>query len=90
MEEFHAPIFATIFKGSHQNGQVRSVRFLKPDIAIADIDWEMTGAATPEGVARPPRKELLDWVLVKTDGHWLIAVMHNTGLSEQTIPAQGK
>jgi uncharacterized protein (TIGR02246 family) len=90
VEEFHAPMFATIFKASHQTGQLRSVRFLKPDIAIADIEWEMTGAATPEGAARPPRKGLLDWAMVKIDGRWLIAVMHNTELSEQAIPAQGK
>ena len=90
VEEFHASMFATIFKGSHQTGQLRSVRFLKPDIAIADIDWEMTGAATPEGAARPPRKGLLDWAMVKTDGRWQIAVMHNTELGQQTIPTQGK
>ena len=89
VEEFHAPMFATIFKGSHQTGQLRSIRFLKPDIAIVDMDWEMTGAATPEGAARPPRKGLLDWVMVKADGRWLIAAMHNTELSE-AIPARGK
>jgi uncharacterized protein (TIGR02246 family) len=85
VEEFHAPLFTgPVFKDSHQTGQLRGVRFLKPDVAVADIDWEMTGAKTPEGLARPPRKGLLDWAMVKTNGRWLIAVMHNTDLT----PAQ--
>jgi uncharacterized protein (TIGR02246 family) len=90
VEEFHAPLFSGIFKGSHQTGQLRSVRFLKPDVAILDVDWEMTGATTAEGVARPPRKGLLNSAMIKTNGRWLIAVMHNTELIVEAIPAPGK
>lgn len=36
VEGFHAPMFASaMFKDSHLNCQLRSVRFLKPDVAIA-------------------------------------------------------
>ena len=89
-KDLHAPMFASVFKASHQTGQLRSVRFLKPDIALADIDWEMTGAATRQGAARPPRQGLLDWAMVKRNGRWLIAVMLNTELSApaSTVHAQ--
>ncbi len=82
VEAFHAPIFATIFKDSNQTATIRSIRFLRPDLASVDADWQMTGAKTPDGVARPPRKGLLDFVMARqTDGSWLIEVMHNNELS---------
>jgi uncharacterized protein (TIGR02246 family) len=86
VEELHAPLFTSaVFENSRQICRLRSLRFLKPDIAIADVDWEMTGAATPEGAPRPPRKGLLDWAMVKTNGRWLIAVMHNTDFTAHTM-----
>jgi uncharacterized protein (TIGR02246 family) len=89
IEAFHAPVFAGIFKESHQTDRVRSVRFLKPDLAAVDIDWEMTGAKFPDGKPRPYRKGLLDWVMAKqVDGTWLIVVMHNTDLTDYPAPAK--
>jgi uncharacterized protein (TIGR02246 family) len=89
VEAFHAPVFAGIFKESHQTDKVRSVRFLKPDLAAVDIDWEMTGAKFPDGRPRPYRKGLLNWVMAKqTDGSWLILVMHNTDLTDYPAPAK--
>jgi uncharacterized protein (TIGR02246 family) len=86
VEELHAPLFTSaVFKDSHQTCRLRNVRFLKPDVAIADVDWEMTGAVTPEGAVRPLRKGLLDWAMVKTNGRWQIAVMHNTDFSAQAM-----
>jgi uncharacterized protein (TIGR02246 family) len=87
---FLAPLFIGAFKESHITGRLRSVRFLKPDIAIADIDWEITGATYPGGLARPPHKGLLDWALTKTGGQWLITVMHNSDFTGQAVPTQDK
>ena len=65
---------------------IRSIRFLRPDLASVDVDWQMTGAKTPDGAARPPRKGLLDWVMARqSDESWLIQVMHNTELTN--LPA---
>lgn len=83
MVEFLAPLFSGAYKESHLTGRLRSIRFLKPDIALADIDWEMTGATNPGGLARPPHKGLLDWALTKTGGQWLITVMHNADFTGQ-------
>jgi uncharacterized protein (TIGR02246 family) len=82
VEAFHAPIFAGIFKDSHQTAAIRSIRFLRHDLAAVDVDWQMTGAKTSNGLARPPRKGLSNWVMVRQrDGSWLIQVMHNTELT---------
>jgi uncharacterized protein (TIGR02246 family) len=87
VEAFLVPIFAGAFKESHLKGGLRSLRFLMPDVAMADIDWEMTGATTPKGLARPPHKGLLDWALTKTRGQWLITVMHNADFAGQAVQA---
>jgi uncharacterized protein (TIGR02246 family) len=82
VEAFHAPRFAGVFKDTHETAAIRSIRFLRTDLASVDIDWQMTGAKTPDGASRPPRKGLLDWVMARqSDGSWLIQVMHNTELT---------
>jgi uncharacterized protein (TIGR02246 family) len=89
IEAFHAPMFNSTFKDSHQTASIRSIRFLRPDLAAVDVDWEMTGARSPDGTPRPLRKGLLNWVMAKQrDGSWLIQVMHNTDLTN-FAPAAG-
>lgn len=81
IETFHAPAFAGIFSESHQTGKIRSIRFLRSDLASVDVDWEMTGAKAADGSVRPRRSGLLSWTMAKQpDGSWLIQVMHNTEL----------
>lgn len=89
VEAFHAPMFAGIFKESHQTAKIRSIRFLTPKLAEVDVDWEMTGAKALDGSARVYRRGLLAWVMARQgDGAWLIEVMHNTDLTD--YPAQKK
>jgi uncharacterized protein (TIGR02246 family) len=90
VEEFLTPLFAGMLKNSRLTGQLRSLRFLKPDVAIVDIDWEMTGQTTSSGVPGPPIKGLLDWALTKAHGRWLIAVMHNAELMGNAVPTPVK
>jgi uncharacterized protein (TIGR02246 family) len=82
IEAFQAPLFAGIFKETHLTDMIRSIRFLTPTLAAVDVDWEMSGAKSPDGSPRPYRKGLLDFVMARqTDGSWLIEVMHNTDLT---------
>jgi len=76
IEEFHEPMFATIFKNSHQ-----SCKAIKTDVATVDVHWEMTGATDPQGNPRPDRQGLLNFVMAKNAGEWQIAVMHNLDLT---------
>jgi len=77
MEATFGPFMTGVYSETHQTGQVRSIRFLKPDVAVVDVDWQMTGAKNQDGSVRPARKGLHSLVMTKqSDGSWLIAVMH--------------
>jgi uncharacterized protein (TIGR02246 family) len=81
IEKFHAQAFQKMFMQSHQTAEVKKIRFLKPDVAVVDGRWEMTGALTPDGVSLPVRTGLLDLVFTSSSGSWLITVMHNVDLT---------
>ena len=78
LEEHYVSIFGTFLKSAHRTDVVRSIRFLTPSIASVDIDWQMTGAKTPDGADAPLRKGLLNWVVTKQNGQWLITVYHES------------
>src|SRR5271170_7576829 len=44
IEQFHAQVFQKMFMQSHLTAEVKRIRFLKPDVAVVDVRWEMTGA----------------------------------------------
>jgi uncharacterized protein (TIGR02246 family) len=75
VEKFHAPRFTTIFKDTHLTITGSKIRFIKPDVAAVDATWEMTGMTD-----MPQRKGLLNFVMTREGGIWLIAVMHNMDL----------
>ncbi len=81
IEESHAPMFATIFKNSHQKYTTIESRFIRPDVAAVDVRWEMTGAMDAQGNSRPDCLGLLNFVMAKNDGQWQILVMHNLDLT---------
>jgi uncharacterized protein (TIGR02246 family) len=86
IEEFHAPMFATIFSKSHQEYTDIKTRFIRPDVAAVDVRWKMTGAIDAQGNPRPEREGLLSFVMAKTAGHWEIVVMHNLDISALPPP----
>ena len=90
IEEFHTPMFATIFKDSHQTYTAIKTRFIRPDVAAVDVHWEMTGATDAQGNPRPDRRGLLNFTMEKNAGQWQIVVMHNldlTALPPSTSPS---
>jgi uncharacterized protein (TIGR02246 family) len=80
IEKHHAPSFATKWKESNQKITETKIRLIKPDVAAVDARWELTGAKDERGQERPMRKGLLNFVMIKERGAWLITVMHNTEL----------
>lgn len=80
IEAFHAPMFATRFKDSHQEITSSQVRFLRPDVAAVTASWEMSGARTADGAERPLRKGLLQLVMLRQEHAWSIVVMSNMEL----------
>jgi uncharacterized protein (TIGR02246 family) len=86
VEEHLAPLFAGRLKTVHRDVSLRAIRFLRPDIATVDSDYESSGTMTPDGAAMPPAKGLYDWVVMKQDGHWLIAAWHESNLPAPPPP----
>ena len=88
IEEFHAPMFATVFKNSHLRYDDIKTRFIPDDVAAVDVHWGMTGATDPQGNPRPDRQGLLSFVMAKDVGRWQIIVMHNLDLTALPPPSK--
>jgi uncharacterized protein (TIGR02246 family) len=80
IEGFHRPIFETMFKESRLTALQTRTRPIRPDVAAADVHWEMSGARDPSGGQWPSRRGLMNLLLTCEEGLWSIAVMHNMEL----------
>ena len=76
----------SIFRTRGQTARLRSldvsVRFLRPDVALAYLTNEMSGLVSADGQPQPAHRELSIRVLVKDAGVWKIAAFHNTMLPQ--------
>ena len=75
IEKGHTGIFTTIYKDSHNVGTVKSVRFLRPDVAVVHVEWNLefrTGGETTKGHA------MNTMVMTKEVDKWSVAVFQNT------------
>lgn len=81
LEKRQVEFFSSLFKGSRLALKVRRVRFLHPDVAIVDIDTEVSGfKKLPPTVYLDLEKVLrtrLQQVMVKTGTEWMVAAFHN-------------
>src|SRR5262245_8910052 len=86
VEEQHAAIFATFFKGSGLAMTVSKIRFARPDVAIVDVATEVSDPRdmpSPLPVRADGRfRTRLQEVFVKDSGKWWIASFHNVALKE--------
>lgn len=77
-------VLATFFKGTTKRHLIRRIRFVTPDVALVDIDNEVSGVkAMPPGIVVPPdgvvRTQLLE-IFVRRGGRWWIEAYHNVDL----------
>ncbi len=77
----HAEIFSTLYKGSRLQQSIGKLRFIRPDVAVVDVDAAVTGSVRlPPGVQAASDGALrakLQLVLTQEDGEWWIAAYHN-------------
>ena len=73
-------IFQTRGKTARLRSLDVSVRFLRPDVALAYVTNEMSGLVSADGQPQASHRELSIRVLVKDTGVWKIAAFHNTML----------
>jgi uncharacterized protein (TIGR02246 family) len=72
----HRPLFAKWLKGTRLTGEVRSVRWLSPDVALIHAygGTIMRNKSEPA----PERDSVQTLVAVKRAGEWRLAAFHNT------------
>lgn len=77
----HQYIFTTIYKGSHNELTIGRLKFVRPDIAIADVDGVLSNMiSAPRGTPLFPDGSMhvkLQLVLSKQNGAWQIDSFHN-------------
>jgi len=80
IEKGHTAIFTTIYKDSHNVATVKSIRFLRPDVAVVHIEWNLefrAGGETRKGHA------MNTMVMTKEGGKWSIAAFQNTPIQAE-------
>jgi uncharacterized protein (TIGR02246 family) len=83
-----ATIFATRAKHATLKTLHTTVRFIRPDVAIAHVTNELSGLISPEGQHLPAHQELSIRVFVKKNGRWRISAFHNTMLRPFGTPTE--
>lgn len=76
----HEEGFRSIYRGSTVALTPRKLRFIRPDVAVVDIDASLSGLQAPPGVQAGPDGALhtcLLLVLVKEGGSWWMTSYHN-------------
>jgi uncharacterized protein (TIGR02246 family) len=77
IEKGHMSIFLTVYKDSHNVATVQSIRFLRPDVAVVHVEWNLEfrlNEKTEKGHA------INTMVMTKDGGKWRIAAFQNTSI----------
>jgi uncharacterized protein (TIGR02246 family) len=77
----HAEIFRTIYQGSVLQQSIGRLYFIRPDVAVVDVDATVSGyPRLPPGVQAANDGALrakLQLVVTREDSEWWIAAFHN-------------
>jgi uncharacterized protein (TIGR02246 family) len=74
LEQDLAKRFATDLRGTRSAQTVEAVRLIKPDVAVVDAAYEVTGVQDAEGKALPPLKGRYVDIWIKRGKTWRIIV----------------
>ncbi len=85
IEAAHRNIFETIYRGSHASFVLRSIRFLRPDVALVFARTHVKFKQGNEARELETRPTL---IVVKEQGKWQIIALQNTKISEVPAAAQ--
>jgi uncharacterized protein (TIGR02246 family) len=80
IEQGHTGIFSSIYKDSHNVGTVKSVRFLRPDVAVVHTEWNLEYRAGGES---KKAQAMSTMVMTKEGGSWSIAAFQNTPIQPE-------
>jgi uncharacterized protein (TIGR02246 family) len=85
IEAAHRVIFNTIYKGSYASFTLRSIRFLRPDVAVVFAHAHVKFKENNDTRQIETRPTL---VVVKEEAKWQIVTFQNTKISEVPTAAQ--
>ncbi|HZH31663.1 MAG TPA: SgcJ/EcaC family oxidoreductase [Pyrinomonadaceae bacterium] len=77
----HQQIFDTIYKGTRLWVRVKSVRFLRPDVALIHTASKVLKRG--ESGASPEPEAIQTWTVSKHGKEWLVDAFHNTPIQRQ-------
>ena len=79
-EEYHIDLHKIKHKESVLTMKNTTVKFIKPDVAVAHVEWSIKGDKNLDETPRQPRQGIMTWTLEKRKGKWLIIASQNTNL----------
>ncbi len=85
IEAAHRHIFETIYRGSHATFALRSIRFVRSDVAVVFARARVTFTEGDEAREIQTRPTM---VVVKEQDKWQIVTFQNTKISEVPAAAQ--
>jgi uncharacterized protein (TIGR02246 family) len=85
IEAAHRVIFNTIYRGSHASFMLRSIRFVRPDVAVVFARAHVKFKENNETREIETRPTL---IVVKEEAKWQIVTFQNTKISEVPTAAQ--
>lgn len=80
IEGGHTAIFTTIYKDSHNVATIKSVRFLRPDVAVAHVEWNLEFKMNGETKKAHGMNTM---IMTKEGGKWSIAAFQNTPIQPE-------
>lgn len=81
----HEYTHATMFRNSRLSISDITVRFPRPELALARAQWRLEGHVAPDESALPPRTGLLLNVLQRDAAGWAIIDSQNTDIVEGVL-----
>ena len=85
IEKGLSAILTTRAKSATQQTMDVTVRFIRPDVALANVTNELSGLVAPDGRVLASHQELSLRVFVKDAGVWQVAAFHNTMIAASSI-----
>ena len=80
IEKGHAALFNSIYKDSRNAATIRSVRFLRKDVAVVHVEWNLeftVGGKSQKGHA------LNTMIMTRDESKWSIAAFQNTPIQAE-------
>jgi uncharacterized protein (TIGR02246 family) len=74
-------VHQTFLKGVSMTTDSMTIRFITPDVAIADVFHKLSTYELPAGVKHENEREIKTYVIVKQKGKWLLTLDQNTTIA---------